>query len=211
MLIYDALGNLKTLDWLRAKYGNVEAHTLPTTGPCWRVFALVEDADYPGHKPTARPSWWPKPAATAALVAKTLSADGDPAAEVPVARYWPDAPILPPAQAHWQPRGVIGYTNTQGDTGFGMGNGDYYTPPQQAGVSWIWVAQPDQAPAKYAGVASEAVSGLGMLAGTNHSHINVVFRYDSGHEEPPPDDELIALLRIINANVARIAQEMPCR
>ena len=200
MLIYDALGNLKTLDWLRAKYGNVEAHTLPTTGPCWRVFALVEDADYPKHsKPTVIPSWWPKPAATAALVAKTLTADGDPAAEVPVARYWPDAPILPPNQAHWQPRGVIGYTNVEGDTGFGMGNGDYYTPPLQEGASWIWIAQPD--------LASEAVAGLGMLAGTNHAHMNAVFQFDPGHEDPPPPDEqLLDVALRIEALVRQIAE-----
>ena len=200
MLIYDALGNLKTAGWLQAKYGQVYAQTLPGTGPCWRVFALVEDADYPGQKPATRPSWWPKPLAAAALVAKTLSEGGEPVVQVPVARYWPDAPLLPPEQALWQPRGVIGYTNGQGDTGFGMGNGDYYTPPAQTGASWIWVAQP--------GIASEAVSGLGMLAGTNHSHMNVVFRYESGEPEPPEDD-LLVLLREIRDAVLRILETLP--
>jgi len=200
MLIYDALGNLKTLAWLQAKYGQVQAETLPTTGPCWRLFALVEDADYSERERSARPlppPWFPTPAATAALVAKTLTQDGGPAAEVPVARYWPDAPILPPHQAHWQPRGVIGYTNVEGDTGFGMGNGDYYTPPLQEGASWMWVAQPD--------VASEAIAGLGMLAGTNHAHMNAVFQFDPGTPDPPPD-ELIDVVRRIEALVRQIAE-----
>jgi hypothetical protein len=212
MLIYDALGNLKTPEWLQAKYGQVTLHTdaghtskgrMSLAAPCWRVFALVEDAEYPNQAGPARPvpNWWPKPLAAAALVAKTLSEAGEPVAQVPVARYWPDAPLLPPEQALWQPRGVIGYTNGQGDTGFGMGNGDYYTPPAQTGASWIWVAQP--------GIASEAVSGLGMLAGTNHSHMNVVFRYDSAPPEPPAEDPLLALVRDIKEAVLRILETLP--
>jgi hypothetical protein len=200
MLIYDALGNVKTPAWLTAKYGPITVCTLDPAVAAWRVYALCEDANYPSQKKVSRPDWWPKPLAAAALVAKTLSEAGEPVAQVPVARYWPDAPLLPPDQALWQPRGVIGYTNGQGDTGFGMGNGDYYTPPAQTGASWIWVAQP--------GIASEAISGLGMLAGTNHSHMNVVFRYDSGEPEPPEDDLLI-LLREIRDAVLRILEILP--
>ena len=82
-----------------------------------------------------------------------------------------------------------------------MGNGDYYTPPLQEGASWIWVAQPD--------VASEAIAGLGMLAGTNHSHMNAVFQFDPGHEDPPPPDEqLLDVVLRIDAQVRQIAQEI---
>jgi hypothetical protein len=228
MLIYDALGNLKTPDWLVAKYGQVTVHSTPGytseaspvapaewTGPGWRVFALVEDADYPsegtcraargcpaapaertGHTAAARPPWWPKPLpdAAAAIVVKTISEAGEPLVGAPVARYWPDAPVLPPDRQHWQERGVIGYTNVDGDTGFGMGEGDYYAPPTIP-PTWVWIAQP--------GVPTEAVSGLGMLAGTNHDHINVVLRWDSGAQPPPPPpppaDELVAIARTICA------------
>ena len=198
MLIYDALGNLRTTEWLKAKYGEVEVHSPQAGEPCWRAFALCEDADYPGKKPGTRPSWWPKPEAAAALVAKALSEGGEPVADVPVARYWPDAPYLPPAQRHWKSRGVIGYTNGQGDTGFGMGEGDYYSPPEQGGVSWMWVAQ--------SGMDSEAVSGLGMLAGTNHAHMNAVFRFDSGTQEPPPNEELLAVVRDIQESCHKMVE-----
>ena len=207
--IFDALGNPRTMEWLVAKYGRVTVHTdLYYHGPRWALWALCEDADYPGQKPNARPAWWPKrsrpPQAAAALVATVLGEDGQAVADIPVARYWPDAPPLPPDQAHWQPRGVIGYTNVNGDVGFGMGPGDFYHPPQQEGASWMWVAQPD--------VPTDAVSGLGMLikddGPTNHWHMNAVFRWDPGTPEPPPppppDPELLTLVRDIRDAVLRI-------
>lgn len=201
MLIYDALGNEQTPAWLEQKYGAVTVHLAPA-GPAWRVYALVEDADYPGDTPdTSFPNWWviPLPLATAAIVVKALNKDTAALPGIPVARYWPGAPDLPPDRRHWQNKGVVGWTNVDGDTGFGMGPGDYYTPPTQHGATWVWIAQP--------GVNTEAVAGLGMLAGTNHSHMNAVFIWDPAIEPPPPTEpSLLAIVSHIDDTLAQILE-----
>ena len=206
MLIYDALGNLKDPAWLKAKYGEVKVNAPPDySGPGWRVFALVENADYPGKTPYIAAPWWPKhdPDAPAAIIVKTISEAGDPLVGCPVARHWPDAPVLPADRQHWKKRGVLGYTDVDGNVGFGMGHGDYYSPPNVP-PTWVWVAQP--------GIPTEAVSGLGMLAGTNHDHIDVVYRWDSGPQPPPPPpppaDELVAIAREIRDLCQRILATM---
>lgn len=200
MLIFDALGNEKTQAWLDQKYGNVQHYPLPP-GPAWRLFALCEDADETEATPAKTLPWWPATQATAAIVVKTLADNGSPLPGVPVARYWPGAPDLPPDRRHWQNKGVVGWTNVDGDTGFGMGPGDYYNPPAQEGASWAWIAQAD--------VNTEAVAGLGMLAGTNHSHMNAVFTWDPGDEPPPPpDDDLLAIARSIRDTCLKILEAL---
>jgi hypothetical protein len=89
---------------------------------------------------------------------------GNPLANVTVFRYWPDAPVLP-SELAWDAnynRADYGLTNDQGNIGFGMGGGDPYFPPGQAGASAIWVGGPD----------SYLVSGLGWLGLTAHIHLN---------------------------------------
>lgn len=198
MLIYDALGNEQTHGWLAQKYGAIDIHIAPA-GPAWRLYALCEDAD--GAAPEgSRPAWWPAPLATAAIVVKTFGPGSDAMPGIPVARYWPDAPALPPGRSHWQEQGVIGWTNVNGDAGFGMGPGDFYAPPAQQGATWIWVAE--------LGIESDAVAGLGMLAGTNHSHMNAIFIWDPDDEPPlpPPDDELLDLLTDIRTALEILAE-----
>jgi len=91
-----------------------------------------------------------------------------------VARWWPDSklPGLPSELASWHEQGVYGETNVNGDIGFGMGGGDYYWPPS-GGASEVWMDYD-----------SDLVRGLGMIGGTNHRHLNVVFQ-DVGDEPPP--------------------------
>jgi hypothetical protein len=215
MLIYDALGNLKDAAWLKAKYGDVTINTPPDyAGPAWRVFALVENADYPGKAGSVSLPWWPEPDpdAPAAIIVKTLSPGGAPLEACPVARHWPGAPELPADRQHWKKRGVVGWTNVNGDVGFGMGQGDFYSPPNVP-PTWVWIAQVSQASGDQPAVPTEAVSGLGMLAGTNHDHVDVVFHWDPGPEPPPPPpppaDDLLAAVRDIRAAVLRILEILP--
>jgi hypothetical protein len=100
----------------------------------------------------------------ATLVIHVEDGAGDPLENVTVVRHWPDAPPLP-AELQWDGtynRGVFGPTNGEGNIGFGMGFGDYYFPPGQSGASAVWIGGP----------ASYLLTGLGMLGGTNHMHLD---------------------------------------
>jgi hypothetical protein len=97
-----------------------------------------------------------------------------------VVRHWPDAPQLPDWPkpiSMWRKRGVFGGTNMNGDIGYGMGHGDYYFPPD-GGASSVWVAD-ESGPC-------DLVSGLGMLGGTNHRHLDVFYRLQDVEEPPTP-------------------------
>jgi hypothetical protein len=128
---------------------------------------------------------------------------GHPLENIIVMRYWPDAEFLPEELA-WDAtynRGDRGPTNVEGNIGFGMGGGEYYDPSKgQVGVEAIWVGGPN----------SYLLTGLGWLAGTNHTHLNsewvldadtartlqaqnwgftpgaVVYYEDQGYGEPVP-------------------------
>jgi len=84
--------------------------------------------------------------------------DGSPSIGNGVAFHWPDG-------EHQE------HTDTNGKAGFAYGPGAYYTPPT-CGPHWLYVNT----------AASEVARCLGMLAGTNHAHLNITFRY-------PPDPE----------------------
>lgn len=128
-----------------------------------------------------------------ACVVTVLDKNGYPVANQQVAWYWPDAPV-DGACGHLG-RCVHGPTNQNGNIGFGMGGGAYYWPAQgQIGPHAVWI---------YGG-NSDLVKGIGMLGGTNHNHLDVVFqeRGDEPAPEPEPEpepcpdmDAVIALLR----------------
>ena len=136
------------------------------------------------------------------LVACLRTAAGAPAAGIDVARWWADPLLLPlPAHlAYWQPLGVYGPTNPQGDIGFAMGEGDGYDPGwpiDELPVSELWA--PDN---------SDRIHGLGWIWGTNHKCIRVVFQHVTGDDpppEPPPGDDVPTILRRISADVDRLA------
>ena len=84
-LVFDAAGNPRSLDWLRAKYGPFVIYDPPPlpegeTAPAWRIVALREKCNAP-----------------ATVVVKTVDASGEPVPGVKVAWYWPDAPSDPDA------------------------------------------------------------------------------------------------------------------
>ncbi len=134
-------------------------------------------------------TWTENPAATAKLLAihpccgdcpativvHVEDEAGAPVAGVEVVFYWQDAPVLPPAlQGCGLDRGVYGPTNEAGDVGFGMGDGAYYWPDQgQVGPHRVCVG----------GLASERMDGLGMIAQTNHEHLDLAFVLSGGEGE----------------------------
>ena len=92
--------------------------------------------------------------------------NGDPIEGVPVIFYWPDAPLLPPEQqACGLDRGLVIPTNEKGTAEFSMGGGAYYFPPD-GGPHIVWVATE----------GTDCLRGMGMLGGTNHSHLDSVWR-----------------------------------
>jgi hypothetical protein len=100
------------------------------------------------------------------LVVRIEDAGGDPLENVPVVFHWPDAPLLPPEQgACGLDRGLVIPTKDNGNAEFGMGPGAYYFPPA-GGPHVVWVVAE----------GTDCLRGLGMLGGTNHIHLDTVWR-----------------------------------
>ena len=195
--VLDAAGNIRSLDWLRSKYGPFVIYHPPAaeeTALTWRITALREKVNAP-----------------AALVVKTLGIDQAPAPGIQVAWYWPDAPAdadAGPAGAPFEGvtpgRCVSGYANADGDTGFAMGDGAYYHAELGIrGPHAVWVHG--------AKTRSDLILGLGMLPLTNHDHFDVEFTLvDDGGEEPGPiiEPTILYWLAEIVEQLIRIADAL---
>ncbi len=145
LTIYDLDGMEQDWDWLIATFGAVTLDRGIGTANV-AVLRAVEG-------PTA-------------LVIHVENAEGTSLENVPVVFHWPDAPELPPEQQSCGlDRGIVGYTDSSGDVGFGMGPGAYYFPPG-AGPHVVWVAVE----------GTDCLRGLGMLGGTNHIHLDSAWR-----------------------------------
>lgn len=189
MKIYDRYSNERDWMWLVANYGPLVIHPADA-GPGWRIVEIREDADL--DKLAGRTLEEIKrtsPQAAPTIIVKVLDAVGRPVDLARVAWYWPDCREDPnAAPTNGLPAGVKqnraedGYTNLNGDTGFGMGRGAYYYPPA-IGPHAVWIY----------GQNSDVILGLGMIGETNHNHVNVTYRQTV--EEPPtppidpPDDD----------------------
>lgn len=161
-IVYDYQGNRRDMQWVRDVYGAELRHA--EVQPSEQAYRIIEIREAEG--PSVQ-------------LVTVRSEAGNRQMGVGVARYWPDAPPLPfePASA-WKPKGVVGYTNENGDVGFGLGRGDYITAPGQ-GVTAVWVADP--------AVKSDLADKLGMIAGTNHRRLDFVFQLTV--PEAPGDDD----------------------
>jgi len=185
--IYDRDGVEQSEKWLVAKYGEVSWDEVVVG---WGLVEIREDADA-GVKRS--------PEAAATLMVKVLNEAGEPVEGVEVARWWPDPglPMLPVELQTYRQQGVHGPTNGNGDVGFGMGSGDAYWPPS-GGASEIWL------PGR-----SARMCGLGWLAGTNHSHLNLVFQW---REKPPPGDcpveEILAVVGKAEGRLKRVMGDL---
>jgi hypothetical protein len=193
--VYDWQGNLRTMDYLKAKYGDFVIQPAATgSGPAYEIVALREKAN-----------------TAATLVIRVSDEHGAPVDMCKVAWYWPDAPEDPDAgplggvlPAMRPDRAVDGLTNLNGDVGFGMGGGAFYWPSQgEIGPHAAWVYGSD--------TRSDIILGLGMVGGTNHDHFDVEFALMEEHlppepPEPPecPTEEIEAELLKIEAAIAAI-------
>ena len=186
MIIYDKNGNTRTWQWLVSHFGPLEI-IQPDTPPAYELTAIHERDDpseasatcpggLPGGDALARPTKAHVEAA-ATIIVTVLAADGQPIDQLPVCWSWPDAPQLP--DSGWLPRGVVGHTNSNGHVGFPMGGGAYYTPPSR-GPHQVWILGHNQ---------SVLVDGLGMIAGTNHRHLDLTFKQAYTEPITPPPIE----------------------
>jgi len=194
--VYDYTGAEHDWEWLLAEFGPLDLR-LAEGG---QVFRLVE----------CREQYGP-----ANINVNLDDLDGTPLADsdqsgIVVAWYWPDAPPLPdlpPATSVWEPNAVYGPTNSEGVIGFAMSEDAYYYWPDrdEAGPHGVWVLAPEH--------PSDGLFGLGMIAGTDHRHINLRFQLVTIDEpeppepEPPDDDlaEVLERLERIEAQVDKIA------
>jgi hypothetical protein len=151
--IFDQQGQEQDWDWLVAHFGAVDLRRAPATQGYAHRIVKLQDAE-----------------GSAIQVVNVRSHDGHPIEGVRVVRSWPDAPSLPawaPPASTWRSQGVYGQTNGNGDIGYGMGHGEYYDPPN-AGPGAVWVADPSG--------PSDLISGLGMLANSDHRHLDIYFQ-----------------------------------
>ena len=199
--VYDKTGVERDWDWLVEQFGPLQIIE-KGAGSGWvltelheiddlhieDVQAWLEDDErvvfHGGLSPAAILEYWRqaqekrrtidgKIQAPSALVVTLRNVNGDPAPDVPVAFYWPDAPERPDCGGFG--RAVVGPTNAEGKVGFGMGGGAYYWPPS-IGPHATWMC----------GENSDICNGLGMIGGTNHRHLDPTYQWMN--PEPPADE-----------------------
>jgi hypothetical protein len=164
--IYDKDGIRRDEAWLRQKYGNVQFLDAGA-GPKFRL-ARVDETEGP-----------------AVLKVRLLDRQGQPHSSQPVANHWPDSslPYLGNSglKTLWRDRAIYQNTDSAGFTGFGLGTGSYIGNLQEGGPHTVWVLSPS--------LASDGISGLGMLGGTNHAgpfFITFQIGEDTSPPTPPP-------------------------
>jgi len=135
----------------------------------------------------------------AVFIPKFTDQGGFSAEGVLVVHSWPGAPALPGNVSvvpdYTSGKGVAGFTNANGDVGFGYSGGMVYVDKQGVGV--IWPLCPTHLPEpKFA----DCAKGLGWFGGTDHLTVNPVFqlvRKGSAPPPPPPPVEGGTFLRIV--------------
>jgi hypothetical protein len=146
MEIFDKNGVQRDMAWLRQKYGNVQFLDAGT-GKKFKL-ARVDETEGP-----------------AVIKVRVLNEQGLPQTNQPVANHWPD-PTLPylgdsGLKTLWHDQALYQNTDSAGFTGFGIGTGSYIANLQEGGPHTLWVLSPS--------LASDGLSGVGMLGGTNHA------------------------------------------
>lgn len=179
MDVFDKDGVQRDMAWLRQKYGNVQ---LLDAG-AGSKFSLVRVDETEGP---------------AVIKVRVLNEQGQPHGGQPVANHWPD-PALPDLRnaglrTLWRDRAAYQNTDGAGFTGFGIGTGSYIGNLQEGGPHVVWVLSPS--------LASDGLSGVGMLGGTNHAGpLFLTFQIGGGtnpNPQPQPQptidmDRLVAL------------------
>lgn len=178
LTIYDKYGRTRSLAWLRNEFGRVEIESPDRPeAPYYEIVELRENDDAPAGAPgdaSARAVEAP-----ASIIVTVLDDAGRPVPGIPVAWWWPDAPEA--REIGWGDYGVTGATGEEGRVGHPMGDDAYYDPCVAQGPHCVWIAGEGR---------SQMIAGLGMIAGTNHRHIDVTFREAAPRPpgpQPAPD------------------------
>jgi hypothetical protein len=156
-------------DWLRDTFGDVQVKAIED-----KISLSEGDVVYKLDYLDAR-------VGDANIIINVRDEDGNPVQGETVIFGWPDAPAHGYADkpSNWTENGVPGDTNEKGDVGPGLGTGAYYSPAHgERGPHFVWIWDKP----------SDYVDGLGMIAGTNHAHLNVGYRAVKWSEEEPPAD-----------------------
>ena len=147
LAIYDKYGTLQDWDWLVSVFGPV---TLDRGTDAAKVIELREAGPY------------------ATLLVRVENVYGEPIVGQEVVFHWDGAPLLPAdKQACGEVRGDLIRTKDIGNAEFPMGVGSYYYPDRgEAGPHVVWVPRE----------GTDCLHGLGMIAGTDHYHLDSVWR-----------------------------------
>ena len=147
LAIYDRFGTLQSWEWLVSVFGPI---TLNRGTGAAKVIELREAGPH------------------SALIIRVENAYGDPIVGQEVVVHWDGAPmLLDSKQACGEVRGDVILSKDNGNAEFPMGVGSYYYPDQgQTGPHVVWVPRE----------GTDCLHGLGMIAGTNHIHLDSVWR-----------------------------------
>jgi len=145
--VRDIFANVRDWGWLQEVFGGV---------------GTQEAANCPGGSVYAVDTLWESH--DVSLRVTVLDGNGNRMPNVPVAFFgFEDAVDTPGA---CRPNARVMYTNHDGEANMVMGWGSAYIPPA-AGYHAVWVMD---------SLASDCVTGLGMVDYTEHWHLNVTFR-----------------------------------
>ena len=186
--VYDLMGKTRPLTWAHDKYGPFVIYPAPPATNdlrmAWKLTALREKND-------------------STLITTTLDENSQPVPGVRTCFYWPDAPTLQGAGPLGAPfdgitpdRAVSGYSNVDGNVGFGMGPGATYNPEiGERGPHAAWIHGEL--------TRSDVILGLGMIP-DDHLHLNAEWTLCVDSEDPT-DDDLEALLRQLAQSLRTVA------
>lgn len=166
--VYSKSGMERSWEWLTEIFGDVHHLEAPDNSDRFRL-VRVDETEGP-----------------ATIQVRVLGPSGEPWPNQPVAVWWPDRTLPDLRQAGlvrlWRERGVNQRTDNSGTTGFGLGNGSYYFPPN-VGPHVVWVLSPSS--------DSDGVEGIGMLSGTNHrGPLRLTFQLTHAQgQDPKPEPE----------------------
>ncbi|MEQ9323411.1 MAG: hypothetical protein RIF41_29880 [Polyangiaceae bacterium] len=104
-----------------------------------------------------------------------------PLVDVPVAFYFSSAPD-PSRPDEWYPNKVTGITGSNGIIGFALAPSAYLSRCGGGGPHAIWVSEPGATPNTT--VPSDLADALGMLGGTNHRHLDLIFQRTAPESAP---------------------------
>lgn len=147
------------MTWVAAEYGaEVQRADEPWVDPQDPVYRLVAFVERVG------------PSNIDAFV---IDEGGAPLVGIPVAFYY-DSLMSPSRPDEWYPVKIEATTDAQGRAGFALGGGAYLDACGGGGPHAVWVSEPGAAADST--VPSDLADRLGMLGGTNHRHLDLLFQ-----------------------------------